>query len=169
MRFQGVSRSDVDYIKATLRSLGPFLLPLSEPHQSEDGTIFVKSLENVVPLSEFTKLLLSRKIPTVMMWYTESILGVEARLNLRVADSPLQRDDIVVDRCFRFLVKCRALFDDDEESVWQDFVITLWRRAGHHQDVLDTTFLTDDIFKPARSSILFESQHHFTRNRAPRF
>ncbi|KAK2943263.1 hypothetical protein BLNAU_21835 [Blattamonas nauphoetae] len=304
MRFQVVSRSDVNHIKATLRPSGPFLLPLSEPHQSEDGTIFVKSLEKVITLSEFMKLLVSKGNPTVMMWYIESILGVEARLNLHVADSPLQRDDIVVNRFFRFLVnplsslraspvavehnfpvtseigrvtsffvelvdtleehhlivipsirvnaifhsiglsaitsimntfhlhpishddlksfpsimdidtnnlpssplsntnqwvsdilhdlevwysqvpnqqfdlpllkdslsrvlfqllsECRALLDNDEESVWQDFVVTLRRRAKDSEKELDTTFLTDDIFKIARSSILAESQHRFT-------
>ncbi|KAK2946446.1 hypothetical protein BLNAU_18611 [Blattamonas nauphoetae] len=84
----------------------PFLLPLSQPCQSKDGIIFVKSLGNMIPLSKFTEFLISGKIPvsshTVVMWYIQCVLGVEARFNLHLAESPLQQDDIVVDSFFRF-------------------------------------------------------------------
>ncbi|KAK2963988.1 hypothetical protein BLNAU_1069 [Blattamonas nauphoetae] len=87
----------------------PFLVPLSEPQQLDDGTIYLKILGNVMPLSEFTNFLVSGRIPvssqTVIVWCIECILGVESRFNLRLANSPLQPDDIFVDSLFRFLIR----------------------------------------------------------------
>ncbi|KAK2946447.1 hypothetical protein BLNAU_18612 [Blattamonas nauphoetae] len=84
----------------------PFLLPLSEPQKLDDGTVYLKALENMKPLSKFTEFLVSGKISvfsqTVIMWYIQCVLGVDARFNLGLAGSPLQRDDIFVDRFFRF-------------------------------------------------------------------
>ncbi|KAK2960726.1 hypothetical protein BLNAU_4381 [Blattamonas nauphoetae] len=109
MAFQDISPNFLGNINNILHpppgfphSPRPFLLPLSEPRQSEDGTIFLRSLGNMMPLSNFTEFLVSRKIPIVMKWFIECILGVESRFNLGLADSPLQVDDIVVDNLFRF-------------------------------------------------------------------
>ncbi|KAK2959478.1 hypothetical protein BLNAU_5527 [Blattamonas nauphoetae] len=234
----------------------PFLLPLSEPRQSEDGTIFLRSLGNVMPLSKFTNFLVSRNIPisslTVMKWYIESILGVEARFNFRLADSPLQVDDIIVDNLFRshihplpsisasgnvhenncsvsseiqltskyfvtlidilnqnhlifvptysardllrsaavdiqnwysqkqitnfdhellndslslvlsqLLSEYLPLLENNDESRWDVFLHTLDQKATGQRKECDILFLMDDIFEPARYSILADVESHF--------
>ncbi|KAK2959729.1 hypothetical protein BLNAU_5218 [Blattamonas nauphoetae] len=186
----------------TSRQPRPFLLPLTEPLQSEDGTIFLMSLENVLSLSKFTEFLISRKIPAVIVWYIECILGVESRLNLGLADLPLQQDDIVVDNLFRFHInplpssptsgngyESAYSVSSEIQRVSQYFVelidnlkksnllliptITIneifhsiEERAVGNRKEYSVMFLTDDVFKSARDSILAESQihlHYLTR------
>ncbi|KAK2961609.1 hypothetical protein BLNAU_3407 [Blattamonas nauphoetae] len=165
MTFQGVSPSELNEFQNILhpppntsRQPRPFLLPLSEPLQSEDGTIYLKPLGNMLPLSKFMEFLILRKIPTVIQWYIECILGVEARFNLQNANLSLQQDDIMVDNFFRFNINPLPSFpasrngDVDGSSISSgiqqvsQYIVELIANLEANHLILVPSIDTNDIF-----------------------
>ncbi|KAK2963888.1 hypothetical protein BLNAU_965 [Blattamonas nauphoetae] len=177
MTFRLIPPSGLDDLKDTLHPSSanshqtrPFLVPLSEPQQLDDGTVYLNALGNMIPLSTFTDFLVSRQITvssqTVIMWYIECILGVEARFNLRLADSPLRPDDIFVDSLFRFLINplpSLPASQKTEQSTYSlsteiehvsKYFVELITKLNEHYLILVPTINATDIFRSIEISAI---------------
>ncbi|KAK2946875.1 hypothetical protein BLNAU_18174 [Blattamonas nauphoetae] len=94
----------------------------------------------------------------MIKWYIECILGVEARLNLELATSPLQHDDVVVDNLFRFHINPlpslatsgngyeSAISISSEIQQAANYFVDLIANLNHNNLILVPPVNIDDIF-----------------------